>query len=78
MVDDFGYDADKLKQLENMAIRDLREKETKRHAKELTKYLNFEDVDDFTQAGFEEKNFSNPGSASQVSSKTSQNGDSES
>jgi hypothetical protein len=36
----------------------LRERETKRHAKELTKYLNFEDIEDFMQAEFEEKNFS--------------------
>lgn len=54
----FDFDIDRLRQLENVAIRELREKETKKHAKELTKYLNFEDVEDFTKAEFEEKNFS--------------------
>jgi hypothetical protein len=48
LVHDFGQEADKLKQLEQVAIRELRERETKKHAKELTKYLNFEDIDDFT------------------------------
>ena len=42
-----------------MAIRELREKETKKHAKELTKFLSFEDVDDFAEAEFQEKNFTN-------------------
>ena len=58
LVDVYNIDSDKLRSLEQIAIRELRERETKKHAKELTKYLNFEDVEDFTQAEFEEKNFS--------------------
>ena len=57
LIKDFDQDIDRLKQLESIAIRELREKETKKHAKELTKYLNFEDIEDFMQAEFEEKNF---------------------
>ena len=66
LIDNYGQDIEKLRQLEQVAIRELRERETKKHAKELTKYLNFEDVEDFTQAEFEEKNFS-----SQISGKSS-------
>jgi hypothetical protein len=59
LVNNFGQDADRLRHLETIAIRELREKETKKHAKELTKYLSFEDVDDFMQESeFVEKNFS--------------------
>ena len=58
LVDVYNIDSDKLRSLEQIAIREQRERETKKHAKELTKYLNFEDVEDFTQAEFEEKNFS--------------------
>jgi len=47
-VETYGVDQDKLRSLEQIAIRELRERETKKHAKELTKYLNFEDVEDFT------------------------------
>lgn len=53
----FGFEIERLQALEAHAVRDQREKETKKHAKELTKYLSFEDVDDFTEAEFEEKNF---------------------
>ena len=48
LVDVYNIDSDKLRSLEQIAIRELRERETKKHAKELTKYLNFEDVEDFT------------------------------
>ena len=67
LIENYGQDIEKLRQLEQVAIRELRERETKKHAKELTKYLNFEDVEDFTQAEFEEKNFS----SSQSSGKSS-------
>ena len=67
LIHHYGQDQERLRQLEQVAIRELRERETKKHAKELTKYLNFEDIDDFTQAEFEEKNFT---SSSQNSTKS--------
>ena len=57
MVHTFDQDQERLKALESIAIREVREKETKKHAKQLTEYLNFEDVDDFNNANFEERNF---------------------
>jgi len=48
LVEEYQQDPDRLRHLESVAIREIREKETKKHAKELTKYLNFEDIEDFT------------------------------
>jgi hypothetical protein len=62
-VGEFGVSLGRLKAMEQEAIKDLRELEIKRHAEELTQYLVFEDVKDFSKADFPEKNFTSPGSS---------------
>ncbi len=60
LVQQFGFLESRLRQIEENAYREQKERETRENAEELWKYLDFSDIKDFTQLpadAFEVVNF---------------------
>ena len=60
MINTYGVHETRINALEEKAIKDIKDRETRNNAEELLKYLEFDDIKDFSKVSykeFEEINF---------------------